>query len=400
MQTQTQLAFNHRGKVNQIKAGLVIFMANGLLLAKTVAVDINFAVFWILGLLFGFILQRSRFCMAGVFRDVYLFKNSFLAQALTIYLIISTVLFGALYYTAPLTALSLTGKIEPVTFYTMLGGMMFGIGMVISGGCVSGVVTRMGEGQVMQWLTFIGIAVGSLLGAGHYELYNGTRYQAQVFLPELVGFWPAITLQLAILIMIYFILSKNNNKNILTFTITKAKTAEPKSFSAYYHRLFIKPWSYLTGVVSLAILNTLAFAWERPLGITSGITHLAGGVLDLAGVNISNWNYFSRYDFETGIFLNYVFVPMILAIVIGSLLSSLLAGEFRVRKVRKKKFVLAALIGGMLMGYGARLAHGCPVGSLLGGIPSLSLHGWVFSILLIPGVIIGAKILTTFLAND
>ena len=86
-----------------------------------------------------------------------------------------------------------------------------------------------------------------------------------------------------------------------------------------------------------------------------------------------------------------------MAIIAGSLLASLAAGEFRLRKWKSGRFVIAALVGGFLMGYGARLALGCNIGAFFSAIPSFSVHGWVFGIFTLLGAYVGGKVLLRFL---
>jgi len=59
--------------------------------------------------------------------------------------------------------------------------------------------------------------------------------------------------------------------------------------------------------------------------------------------------------------------------------------------------VIGAVAGGLLMGYGARLAMGCNIGALFSGTASLSLHGWVFWLFLIVGAYVGSQILVRYL---
>ena len=68
-----------------------------------------------------------------------------------------------------------------------------------------------------------------------------------------------------------------------------------------------------------------------------------------------------------------------LGLVFGALLATLLASQFKFKKIKSLKQVIAAVLGGLLMGYGARLAGGCNIGALFSGVASLSLSGWVFA---------------------
>ena len=139
-----------------------------------------------------------------------------------------------------------------------------------------------------------------------------------------------------------------------------------------------KPWPYWVGGVLLGILNVILLAvtgtaWQ----ITSSFLLWAGGILEKFGLQPFKWDYF-----------NYI---------IGALIATLLASEFKFKKIKGTKHAVFALIGGIMMGYGSRLTNGCTVGSFFDGIPSFSLHAWVFWIFVVLGAMAGTKILMKFL---
>ncbi len=78
-------------------------------------------------------------------------------------------------------------------------------------------------------------------------------------------------------------------------------------------------------------------------------------------------------------------------IIIGALIASALAGAFSLHRRVPARLAVGAIVGGVLMGYGARLAYGCNIGAYLGGISSLSLHGWVWGVMAILGTWIGLR---------
>jgi len=158
-----------------------------------------------------------------------------------------------------------------------------------------------------------------------------------------------------------------------------------------------REWPYWAGGVAIALVNTaLLLLHGHPWGITSMLTNLGSKALQLAGMHPELWSYYqssgreqdlSQFGWLDGaLWLN-------LGIVAGVLCSGLLSGEFRLRRrpVPWQKAALS-LIGGLLMGYGARLASGCNAGALLGGIPSLGLHGWIFALFTFVGVLAGIRL--------
>jgi uncharacterized membrane protein YedE/YeeE len=85
-----------------------------------------------------------------------------------------------------------------------------------------------------------------------------------------------------------------------------------------------------------------------------------------------------------------------LGIVAGALLSALLASQFRIKRIKSSRQVAAAVLGGLVMGLGARMAFGCNIGDLFTGLPSMSLHGWVFMVAIFMGAAAGSKLLVKY----
>ena len=83
-------------------------------------------------------------------------------------------------------------------------------------------------------------------------------------------------------------------------------------------------------------------------------------------------------------------------IIAGALFATLAASQFKLKKIKGVRQIVAATLGGLLMGYGARLAGGCNIGALFSSIASLSLSGWFFAIFLFVGAFIGSKLLAKF----
>nr|WP_243447452.1 YeeE/YedE thiosulfate transporter family protein [Clostridium tetani] len=85
-----------------------------------------------------------------------------------------------------------------------------------------------------------------------------------------------------------------------------------------------------------------------------------------------------------------------LGVLIGSLIATLLVSQFKWKRIKSKKQFIMALIGGVMMGYGTRLAVGCNIGAFFSGIPSFSLHAWIFGVFAMLGTWVGVKILTKY----
>lgn len=165
-----------------------------------------------------------------------------------------------------------------------------------------------------------------------------------------------------------------------------------------------KPWPYWVGGVLLGILNVILLsvtgtAWQ----ITSSFLLWGAGILEKLGLEPFKWDYFNyiRSDYKDiianrNLFLNQYSILNI-GVIVGSLIATLLASEFKFKRTKSVKHAVFALTGGILMGYGSRLTNGCTIGSFFDGIPSFSLHAWIFWIFVVLGAMAGIKILIKFL---
>jgi uncharacterized protein len=196
------------------------FAAAVLLLVVALAVYIarlgapKFAFVWILGVALGIAMQRSRFCFTAAMRDPLLTGSTSLAKAVVVGLAVGTVGFAAIqlgaYFKAGHMADAVkvaSSSLEPVGLHTVVGGVLFGIGAVVAGGCASGTLMRVGEGFLQQWLVLPFFVLGSALAAAAWPAWKVAllvHRDNAVYLPKaLGGFVPALLLQLALLLALW-----------------------------------------------------------------------------------------------------------------------------------------------------------------------------------------------------
>ena len=159
-------------------------------------------------------------------------------------------------------------------------------------------------------------------------------------------------------------------------------------------------WPYWVGAALLAALNTVLTAVYRPWGVTSAITNWAAGAWSLLGGHPENWAYYRIRGLPPlaapGPWLDRILndggTLLDLGMVAGVLLAAASRSEFRLKPIRSGRQAVRAIVGGVLMGYGARLGFGCNIGALLGGIASQSLHGWVFGLFVVLGAATGTSV--------
>jgi uncharacterized membrane protein YedE/YeeE len=145
-----------RERKNQLRAYLV----TGFFLFITLAaVGVNelyiyFAAYLWFGFIYGMCLQYGRFCFSSAFRDLFAVG----VPRMLVGIVIATVLFGltaSFVTTAGMSAF----HSAPFGIHSVIAGTVFGVGMVIAGGCASSSLYKTGEGNMTSALVIISISV-------------------------------------------------------------------------------------------------------------------------------------------------------------------------------------------------------------------------------------------------
>lgn len=167
--------------------------------------------------------------------------------------------------------------------------------------------------------------------------------------------------------------------------------------NVFYKKWFKDALPYVTGAILLSLFQIVTFATTgNPWGVSGVFANWGAWLFEGVGGSVDNWFYFSspgaQATLNAGI-LNHAGTWRNFGIIIGALFATLMASGFKFKKIKSFKQVVAATLGGLLMGYGARIAFGCNIGALFSGIASLSLSGWVFAIFMFAGAVVGSKLL-------
>lgn len=364
-------------------------------------------LFWVLGLAFGAVLQRSRLCFASAFRDVFLLGQGRNLKGIIIGLAVATAGFAAVMARqVPNTALGTfppDAHVLPLGLHTIFGAVLFGFGMVIAGGCVSGSVYRMGEGYIASWVSFLGILFGLLAASFTWNWwYQFTISDSpRIWLPHLFGHGGAVLITFAALIAAYIAVLWWEHRNGAIATEQPHKLEPETSLAATLNnlrrRIFVYGWPVLIGGAILGGLNIITFISERPWGFTGelsrwgiGITNELGiGPGTLLGVNLIPGCVLDPGD---GGVLNYMLF-LVIGMIYGSFLAALFSGEFKIRVPKQRIRFVQAAGGGLIMGYGSGTAVGCTIGAFFSSIPSLGLNGWVWAVCLLVGAWFGTQVI-------
>ena len=342
------------------------------------------------GALFGLLLQRSRFCFFCVTRDFIEQRKPDGLLGIIAALAVGTLgyhlVFGAFVPDPSSGRLPPDAHVGPLSWVLGLSATVFGIGMALSGSCISAHLYRLGEGAFASLFALFGALIGFFLGFLCWNpLYLLSIQQAPVvWLPAWQGYGVSFLLQIALLggLACWLLLH------------VQAST-EPRVVARNLRQLlFGQRWPTWVGGVLIGFLATLSYLRVGPLGVTAELGSMARTAADGLGwlperlEGLDSFSGCATAVKEALLSNNGLFI---LGLVVASWASALLAGDFQPKRPRVSE-LLRNLLGGVLLGWGSMLALGCTVGTLLSGIMAGALSGWVFAVFCLVGVLLGLRI--------
>ena len=164
------------------------------------------------------------------------------------------------------------------------------------------------------------------------------------------------------------------------------------SWNQFKHQYLVRFWSPFPAVIAAGVLSAYYFGLTGTFwAVTGEFTRWGGHALQFAGVDISGWGYFKILGME-GTPLSRIDGVMIIGMFVGCFSAALWANNVKLRHPTHRIRVFQALAGGIIAGFGARLAMGCNLAAFFTGIPQFSLHAWFFAIATAIGSLAGAKV--------
>jgi uncharacterized membrane protein YedE/YeeE len=333
------------------------------------------------GLMLGFVLQRGRFCLNSAFRDVVFVQDLELFRAYLLCVVVAIVGTNLLEDAGLIMTFNnghlvssglLRQSFMPVA--NIVGGFLFGLGIVLAGGCASGIVYRLGEGQISALMAIFGFFFGvvttttGMLKPFHNFLKGyrvdvfGHKYPAvwDIFGGSPTAKWTTIAVfSIAALAFVF-----------------KGKPTFGRSGKGYSWGLT----GVLVGLVTIVAweVSSLFGGMPRGLAITTPVREFFNTVM-----YNSSYSPFPEFSF-LGIFKGTWGVFFILAIPLGAAISALALKEFT-WKIPPAKEILTVLFGSFLMGIGAVIAGGCNLGHGVTGMSTMAISSLVAIIAIMLG---------------
>ncbi|WP_182480502.1 YeeE/YedE family protein [Peribacillus asahii] len=317
------------------------------------------------GALLGFVMQRGRFCLTGGFRDMYIAKDNRMFYALLIAIAVQSI---GVYTLIQLGIVEFSAGVFP-WLAIIIGSFIFGIGIVLAGGCATGTWYRAGEGLLGSWIALFGYMVMSaMMKSGPLaSVYNSFQaVQTPInSMAETTGISVWVFIALFVVIVIGIVVRELRKPKVMIPTMKPKRTG-------LAHLLFEKRWHPFFTAVLVGLIALLAWPLSEATGrmFGLGVTTPSANILQYLVTGdqaVINW----------GVFL-------VLGIFLGSFIAAKASNEFRFR-MPDAKTSIKSFIGGNLMGFGASLAGGCSIGNGLVMTAMMTWQGWVSLVFIILG---------------
>ncbi len=350
----------------------------------------------LLGASLGVAFERGRFCFFCLYREAFEERRTrpllSIVTALAVGAVGYALMFG-LYLPNPKgEGLPPAAHISPVSLPLIAGAFAFGIGMVLSGACISGHLYRIGQG----YLRAVPALIGSLIGFGLGFFTWNTLYLEQVsespllWLPRWLGYSGSLVLTLGVLAVLAWLLLRWHSP-----ADGDGPTASPFRLATgddVRQLLLVRRWSPVATGAIVGAIGVAAYLRTTPLGVTSQLSTISRSVLDSRG---------ALPDVLHGIDIMRGCVAvvsstitnngwLVIGFVVASTAVAVGGGRFKVQTPTIGN-ALTALVGGVLLGWGSLTALGCTVGVLLSGTQAFAVSGVVFLVVVTFAVWLGTR---------
>lgn len=313
----------------------------------------------IVGVLLGFVMQRTRFCLTGGFRDMYVQKNNKIFYALLIAITIQAI---GIYGLNTAGVIHIDNGTFPI-IGTIVGSFIFGVGIILAGGCATGTWYRAGEGLIGSWIALA--MYGFLAAVSKYgillplkdQINSTTVTNADMASSTGIPGWIWLIVLISITL---FVVVKTLRKPKSNLAIPKLKSR----YTGIRHLLFEKRIHPFVAAIAIGLIALIAWPMSESTGRAGGlgITTPSANIvqfLTTGDVSVLDW----------GVFL-------VLGIFVGSYIAARGSREFKWR-LPDKKTIRNSALGGACMGFGAAVAGGCSIGNGLVATAALSWQGWL-----------------------
>lgn len=356
-------------------------------------------VLLLLGLLLGFALFHSRFGFTSAWRQLIAVGNGSGLRAHALLLGTTATLFALIIGTGT----GLFGSVPapsagPIGVALLVGSFVFAVGMQLGGACASGTLFAVGSGQSSIVLTLGGFVVGSTLAAWQFTLWNDLPALDPYVLSDHIGWFGSWAVTIAALLVIVAVTRAVQRRR------TPPPTGAVPTSKGVAARAVRGSWPLAAGALVLAVLGAgVLLVTGGAWGVTSAFALWGSDVVSALGGHPQGWAFWRQPGNAAmlgGPLLADKNSLTDIGIMIGAAVAASLGGTWVLHRGVPWRTAVAAVVGGVLMGIGARLAGGCNIGAYLAGIASGSLHGWIWGACALAGTWAGLRLRPVFALHN
>jgi uncharacterized membrane protein YedE/YeeE len=340
---------------------------------------------FLVGLTLGLALYQASFGFTGAYRRLFTAGEVAGIRAQLLLVGATTLLFAPVLAAGSAFGQPVSAAEAPLSLSVAIGALIFGCGMQLAGGCGSGTLFTIGGGSPRMVVTLVAFCAGSFWASLDLPWWDTVPSAGTIVLGERLGWLGGVVLQLTLLAILW-----------LGLGYWGAQARRGDGARPWWRLALQGPWPLTAGAAVLAAGNlaTLLLA-GRPWGITWGFTLWGAKIAQLAGWDPAAAPYWRDGDWAAALgqpVTADVTSVMDVAIIIGALLAAAMAGRFAPIWRVPARSLAAAVIGGLMLGYGARISFGCNIGAFVSGAASTSLHGWLWVVAALVGTSIGVRL--------
>lgn len=352
---------------------------------------------YIIGGALGLVLYQASFGFTAGFTHIISNTRTQQLRAQMLMLIAASFIMLPMFAVGEFNGMTLSGKLTPISTAMAAGAFIFGVGMQLGGGCASGTLTYLGSGSLRMGITLAAFIVGSLIGTFHFPWWAEMPSLGRYSMIHDWGLATAIIVNFSIagsLWMIFLVVEKKAHGNINP--LNNSVSEKQPGFLANH-------WPLLLAALLLAALNLATLMVKgKPWGVTSGFALWGAKIFAFFGGDLSGYEYWQKASWAkalTSPVLKHSTSVMNFGLVFAILWAVKVTGKMSVSYKASGMLIFRLILGGLMLGYGARLASGCNIGAYFSGIASGSLHGWAWFAIAGFGNFVGFKMKNTILAD-
>jgi hypothetical protein len=271
------------------------------------------------------------------------------------------------------------GAIAPIGPSLLIGAFVFGFGMQLGNGCGSGTLYTVGGGSGRMIVTLACFVVGSVIGSLHLPAFLKLGGVDPILAADYLGPWGGL---------------------IVTWASLAAAAFAGIALARRRGASFNPSRRIVIGAVLIGLLSIGVFAaGHHPWSVTFGFTVWGAKLAALAGYDFSGaefWQWAGPRHALGDSILSDTSSLTDLGMIFGAMAAAAASAPFARNPWPPFRSLAAAAVGGLLMGWGARLGFGCNIGAFVGGLASGSLHGWVWFAAALPGCYLGIRLRPLF----